>query len=198
MDAQAQDSQGAQAATIALFALPKRMGEELWALFDNANSITASIERYTETWEAYEDIAAFSSFGPATDGRIKPDIVCPGELVSASSSDSDPTNPTDTCNVGRKSGTSMATPMVAGHAAIVRQYFMDGFYPSGAATAADAHTPSGPLIKAVMMGGACDMKGNTEQYLPLEESPSNRQGFGRLCLCSSLKLAGKCDTSLQV
>lgn len=29
-------------------------------------------------------------------------------------------------------GTSMATPVVAGSAALVRQYFMDGFYPSGA------------------------------------------------------------------
>lgn len=26
----------------------------------------------------------------------------------------------------------MATPVVAGSAALVRQYFMDGFYPSGA------------------------------------------------------------------
>lgn len=29
-------------------------------------------------------------------------------------------------------GTSMATPVVAGSAALVRQYFTDGFYPSGA------------------------------------------------------------------
>lgn len=197
MDAQAQDS-GTQSATLPLLALPRRMGEELWALFDNADSITATITRYTDTWEAYEDIAAFSSFGPTADGRSKPDIVCPGELVSASSSDNDPSNPGDTCNVGRKSGTSMATPMVAGHATLIRQYFMDGFYPSGAATPSNSYTPSGPLIKAVMLGGACDMKGNTEQYLPLEESPSIRQGFGRLCLCSSLKLSGKCNINLQV
>jgi subtilisin family serine protease len=31
-------------------------------------------------------------------------------------------------------GTSMATPITAGAAALVRQYFMDGYYPSGAAS----------------------------------------------------------------
>lgn len=36
------------------------------------------------------------------------------------------------CNTGRLSGTSMATPVVAGSAAILRQYFSEGFYPSGA------------------------------------------------------------------
>lgn len=49
----------------------------------------------------------------------------------------------------------MATPVVAGSAALVRQYFTDGFYPSGRATPADALTPSGALIKAVMIAGAC-------------------------------------------
>ncbi|WIA11875.1 hypothetical protein OEZ85_011961 [Tetradesmus obliquus] len=195
----AQDGQFTQGATsISLLAVTQRMGDELWSLFDNADSIAATIERYTDTWEAFEDIAAFSSFGPAKDGRIKPDVVCPGELASASSGQTAVSTDQQTCQIGRKSGTSMATPMVAGHAAIIRQYFMDGFYPSGAGKAADAHTPSGPLIKAVMMGGACDMKGNTEAYLPLEDSPSMRQGFGRLCLCSSLKLASKCNTNLQV
>ncbi|KAF8071088.1 tagC [Scenedesmus sp. PABB004] len=195
----AQEGEGAEASKITLLALPQRMGLELWALFDNADAITADVSRHSETWQAYEDIAAFSSFGPAADGRIKPDVVAPGELVSASSTDADPGGgAAPSCAIGRKSGTSMATPMVAGHAAIVRQYFMDGFYPSGAAKPADAHVPSGPLLKAVMMGGACDMKGNTEQYLPLEDSPSMRQGFGRLCLCSSLRLTGLCNTNIQV
>jgi Subtilase family len=193
----AQLAQGAETSPITLFNLPERFGEELWALFDNADSISASIVRYGDSWDEYDDIAAFSSFGPTSDGRIKPDIVAPGELVSAAASAiSGKSGPT--CDVGRKSGTSMATPVVAGHAAIVRQYFLRGFYPSGKATPSDAYTPSGPLIKAVMMGGACDMKGNTEQYLPLEDSPSTRQGFGRLCLCSSLHLSDRCKVNLQV
>lgn len=188
----------ATASGIPLFAITRRIGEQLWSFFDNADMVAATIERYAQGWPAYEDIASFSSFGPTSDGRIKPDIVAPGELVSAASADSDPVNAnTGTCNVGRKSGTSMATPMAAGHTAIIRQYFMDGFYPSGARGNAP-YLPSGPLMKAVMLGGACDMQGNTEQYLPLEDSPSMRQGFGRFCLCNALKLLNNCTTNLQV
>ena len=40
-------------------------------------------------------------------------------------------------------GTSMAAPAVAAAAALVRQYFMAGFYPSGQANEGDAITPSG-------------------------------------------------------
>lgn len=183
---------------VSLFSVTKRIGEQLWSFFDTAEQVAATIERYAQGWPAYEDIASFSSFGPTKDGRIKPDIVGPGELVSATSGDLDPaTENTETCNIGRKAGTSMATPMVAGHTAIVRQYFMEGFYPSGA-PGNTPFLPSGPLMKAVMLGGACDMQGNTEQYLPLEDSPSMRQGFGRFCLCNALKLASNCTTNVQV
>jgi subtilisin family serine protease len=59
-------------------------------------------------------------------------------------------------------GTSMAAPVVTGSVTLVRQYFVDGFYPSGAKEAADAYTPSGPLVKAALLGGASNMLGNTE------------------------------------
>ena len=49
-------------------------------------------------------------------------------------------------------GTSMATPIAAGTLALIRQYFVEGWYPSGASQAADAHLPSGPLLKAVLLG----------------------------------------------
>lgn len=39
-------------------------------------------------------------------------------------------------------GTSMATPVTAGSAILLRQYFMDGFYPSGGL--------SGALCKALL------------------------------------------------
>ena len=48
----------------------------------------------------------------------------------------------------------MSTPLVAGGAALLRQYFLEGFYPSGGANPGDAHQPSGALLKAVMLGGA--------------------------------------------
>ena len=45
----------------------------------------------------------------------------------------------------------MATPLVAASATLVRQYFLDGFYPSGAATAANAYAPSGALVKVIQL-----------------------------------------------
>lgn len=49
----------------------------------------------------------------------------------------------------------MATPVAAGTAAIVRQYFEDGYYPTGERNPSDAiDNPSGALIKAVLINGA--------------------------------------------
>lgn len=46
----------------------------------------------------------------------------------------------------------MAAPVVAGAVALLRQYFVQGFYPTGVAAAASGFTPSGPLLKAVLLG----------------------------------------------
>ena len=64
------------------------------------------------------------------------------------------------------------------------------FYPTGARVAADGFLPSGMLVRAVMLNGAGEMLGVTEEGLPLDASPSVRQGFGRVYLAASVKLAG--------
>jgi len=56
-------------------------------------------------------IAAFSSRGPTADGRTKPEVVAPGVgIIVAVSPD----------NIGQGSGTSFATPLVAGVAALAQ------------------------------------------------------------------------------
>ena len=68
-------------------------------------------------------ISSFSSLGPTRDGRIKPDIVAPGEVIVSARSSAVPQTPSDPDRYHRVlAGTSMATPHVAGVIALMLQY----------------------------------------------------------------------------
>ncbi len=119
------------------------------------------------------------SAGPTADGRRKPEIVAPGcSTISSSTSGA-----TCTFSGSGWTGTSMACPAVAGSGILVRQYYMDGFYPSGVATLADQFTPSGALIKATLLNSSVDMTG-------IAGFPSNSEGWGRVLLDNALYFSG--------
>lgn len=114
--------------------------------------------------------------GLTSDQRRKPEIYAPGCGTSSASSGT-------TCGVTANTGTSMACPAVAGTAMLVRQYYMDGFYPSGLAESADAFTPSAALIKATLLNSAVDMTG-------IAGFPSNQEGWGRVLADNALYFDG--------
>ena len=100
-----------------------------------------------------------------------------------------------TYGIAYMSGTSMATPVTTGNAALVRQYFMDGYYPSGSANSANAMSnPSASLIKAVLINGAQSLLGSSSSwsggFLPVTDYDNN-VGFGRVNLITSLPLSGE-------
>jgi len=63
-------------------------------------------------------VAYFSSRGPTRDMRLKPEVCGPGMMVYAAEASGFAGKAT--CSVTRKAGTSMATPAVAGVAAMIR------------------------------------------------------------------------------
>ena len=123
----------------------------------------------------------FSSPGPVHDGRMKPTLAAQGEQVVSAGSDGNPT--TNNCATCVLDGTSMASPTVAGLAALVREYYTAGYYATGARDAGSGLTPSGALVKATMIDGAVD-PGN------ISPSPDFGSGFGRVLLNSTLAFAG--------
>lgn len=133
--------------------------------------------------DSVDDIAAFSGRGPCDTGRRKPDVVAPGTFVlSTRSSQIAPNNfawgsfPEAKQDYMFMCGTSMATPLVSGGAALVRQYLRET---EGIAT------PSAALVKAILIHAA--------QYRPYRfahpqssQFADNEQGWGRVDLSQIL------------
>lgn len=96
-----------------------------------------------------EALAGFSSRGPSDDRRIKPDVVAPGtDILSAKSRLAPITNFWGShvnSLYAYDGGTSMATPLVSGCAALVREYF---------SRERASQTPSAALVRACLINGA--------------------------------------------
>lgn len=126
-------------------------------------------------------MTTFSSNGWTEDMRFKPDLVAPG-VTRAPRWMPDATEPhSETRHVA---GTSMASPITAGAAALVRQYYTEGWHPTGTPAATDVMTtPSAALIKATLIAGTTPL---TNEPAP----PARRQGWGRVHLDNALYFEG--------
>jgi subtilisin-like proprotein convertase family protein len=124
-----------------------------------------------------KDVISFSSRGPTSDGRKKPDLMAPGTHIQGAASRSVNYDGSGVCNqywpsgqtlYAWSSGTSHSTPGVAGAAALVRQWFANQGW----------GTPSPAMIKAFLTATPTHMTGVGAN----DTLPSNNQGYGRIDL----------------
>ncbi len=130
--------------------------------------------------DSADDMAPYSSRGPTADGRAKPDIVAPGTHVSGPASMDPAYTGTYVCPpkyyppgqtlYAWSTGTSHATPAVAGGAQLAYEYYRRAINPG--------QTPSPAMLKALLL--------NSPRYLTGlsagDTLPSPSQGWGMLNL----------------
>jgi hypothetical protein len=117
--------------------------------------------------------------GPTPDGRRKPDLVAVGEMRSSQKN-------TPCGTVPLPCATSMAIPNAAAGAALVRQYFTEGWYPTGVRASQRAMAPTGALLKAVLLNATVEMTG------PVGGTgyPNAYEGWGLIRLNRTLRFPG--------
>ena len=116
-----------------------------------------------------DDLSSFSSIGPAADGRVKPDIAAPGQAITGGRSGTDSLFGNIDAAHRWSSGTSHASPQVAGAAALFTQFWKNGHAGSN---------PSPALVKAALINAARDANGvGTASAIP-----NSGEGWGRVYL----------------
>ncbi|HJT97334.1 MAG TPA: S8 family serine peptidase, partial [Rhodanobacteraceae bacterium] len=122
--------------------------------------------------------AGFSNSGPTADGRMKPDVSAPGSSTVSARFGTNVDGTATAPLTATISGTSMATPTIAGNTILLRQFLTDGWYPRGEKTAADAMIPTGAAMKAILLNGTNPI--NSTSW------PSTGTGWGRAWLDGNL------------
>lgn len=121
-----------------------------------------------------------ASVGPATDGRLKPELAHFYEGIFTTTSSS---NTAYTSSFG---GTSAATPITAGHFAIFFQMWHNRLFGNAAGATVFDSRPHMSTAKAVMVNTAVQW----DMTIPGTNTTRARQGFGRVDLTNLYNLRG--------
>jgi hypothetical protein len=123
--------------------------------------------------------------GPTFDNRRKPEIYAPGSNTNSAMGGAN-------CGTMFCGGSSMATPMIAASGALIRQYFTEGWYPTGIRRPDHSFIPSGALLKATLLNSTRNMTGTDAfgQAGPVNGYPTNLEGWGELVLDDALYFSG--------
>ncbi len=142
--------------------------------------IVGASSNYPRSAATINDMAYFSSRGPAADGRTLPTITAPG-YQTASLNGSSANCGSTVAGAGSAyynycSGTSMACPQVAGASALIVDWWRQDF----------GQTPSPAMVKALLVNGAEDQNGGNRAAGgaggTLANIPNNDVGWGRVNL----------------
>ncbi len=164
-----------------------------------------------------DNLANFSSRGYTNDGRkrVKPDVVAPGKVANVFRNAivnqrfslghiiySAKSTGKGECTTQPKSGTSQATPAVAAAAVLVQSYFLDGWYPSGRPDPADSITPSGALLKAMLIHSSTPIhhwyNEDEDKVYDINGYPSPDAGYGRVTLKDVLNFGASDGSELTL
>ena len=135
--------------------------------------------------EGVRDMAAFSGRGPCDDGRVKPDVVAPATMVLAAKSSVAKRGGDSPYHY--KNGTSMAAPLVAGAAALVRQWLSE---------AKGVANPDAATVKALLAAGARSVTAGSVPNIPgsvpnsAGSVPNSVEGWGMVDVARSVGADG--------
>ncbi|MCA1590461.1 MAG: S8 family serine peptidase, partial [Acidobacteria bacterium] len=117
-----------------------------------------------------DDLAGSSSRGPAADGRIKPDIVAPGTVITGGRAGTDCSGVSACFEADHSwsSGTSHAAPQIAGAAALFTQHWRNRNFDL---------RPSPAMIKAAILNSGQEMNGVNTSGASV---PNGDEGWGRI------------------
>ncbi len=110
-------------------------------------------------------MTAFSGWGPTDDGRLKPEVVAPGDELGG---DGGITSTVPDGPYGVLVGTSMAAPAVSGATALLIEDYRHHF---------NGQTPPPALVKGLLVHTAEDLDDATDWFQP---GPDYASGYGRV------------------